>query len=171
MAEVKEEIRNKLEDRCKELEDENNKLTKHASGQATLQGAKHLIRDMIIPEETKLRTYLDFIHNKESATQEAKNHIQITKMDLNKRPMDAAEVAINFLNSLTKEDIRWGNFQDIILVITWAKILVHRHRHLNMVKAKWNFMHKQVDEFASFFNALVKRGIPFFWEEKGPMMS
>ena len=48
MAIIKEGIRKKLEERCKELEDKNDKLTKIASGQAALQGEKHLIWDMII---------------------------------------------------------------------------------------------------------------------------
>ena len=48
---------------------------------------------------------------------------------------------------------------------------MNKHRHLKMVEAKWNFMHKQVDEFALFFNPLVKRGLSFFWEEKGLMLS
>ena len=61
MADIKEGIRKKLEERCKELQDKNEKLTKNASGQVTLQGAKHLIWDMIIVEETNVRTYLDFI--------------------------------------------------------------------------------------------------------------
>ena len=78
---------------------------------------------------------------------------------------------INLLNDLTEEDIRWGNIQDRIVVITWANRVVHKHCHLKMVEAKWNFMHKKVDEYASFFDPLVKRGLPFFWEEKRPMMS
>ena len=30
-------------------------------------------------------------------------------------------------------------------------------------------MGKQSNEFATLFNPLVERGIPLFWEEKGPM--
>ena len=54
VADVKEGIRKKLEERCKELEDKNNKLTKLDSGQASLQGEKHLIWDMIIVEAIKI---------------------------------------------------------------------------------------------------------------------
>ena len=50
MADIKEGVRKKLEEHCKELEDKNDKLTKLASGQESLQGAKHLIWDMIIVE-------------------------------------------------------------------------------------------------------------------------
>ena len=40
-----------------------------------------------------------------------------------------------------------------------------------MVEVKWNFMRKQTDDFVEKFKPLVQRGLPFFWEEKGPMLS
>ena len=40
-----------------------------------------------------------------------------------------------------------------------------------MVEVKWNFMRKQADDFAEKFKPLVQRGLPFLWEEKGPMLS
>ena len=126
---------------------------------------------MIIAEATKLQPYLDFIQDKDDATQEAKNYIHMAKHDLNKRPLDTFEGAISFLKNLTEEDIRRGNIQDRILFIIWARRVVNKHCHLNMVEAKWNFMHKQVNEFPSLFNPLVKRGLPLFWEEKGLMLS
>ena len=61
MDELKEEMRNKLEEYCKELEDKNNKLKKKVSFLVSLQGKKHLIWDMIIAGEYKLWPYLDFI--------------------------------------------------------------------------------------------------------------
>ena len=95
----------------------------------------------------------------------------MAKQDLKKRPFDKIEGVIKFLKSLIEEDIRRGNIQDRIVVITWSRRVIHKHHHLNMVEAKWNFMHKKVNEFSLLFNPLVKRGIPFFWEEKGPMLS
>ena len=54
MAEKKERARNILEDKCRELVEKNNKLSKQVSVQATLQGAKHLIWDVLIAEAAKL---------------------------------------------------------------------------------------------------------------------
>ena len=68
MAEHKEKLRKTLEDQCKELEENKNKLTKQVSGQEALLGEKHLIWDMIIAEASKLWPYLDFIQDKEGAT-------------------------------------------------------------------------------------------------------
>ena len=79
MAELKEELIKKLEDHCKELEDNNNKLTKQVSGQASLQGEKHLIWDMIIVEANKLQPYLDFIQDKGCVTQEVEKYIHRAK--------------------------------------------------------------------------------------------
>ena len=66
MANVKEWLKNKVEERCKELEDKNDKLTKQVPGQAALIGTKHLIWDMIIVEATKVCPYLYFIQDKEN---------------------------------------------------------------------------------------------------------
>ena len=106
MADIKEGVRKKLEEHCKELEDKNDKLTKLASGQETLQGARNLIWDMIIVEPSKVQPYLDFIRDKESAIKVAKKHIYMTKLELSKRLLDTAQRAISFMNSLNEEDIK-----------------------------------------------------------------
>ena len=62
--EKREKERKTLEDKCKELVEKNNKLAKHVTGQAALQGEKNLIRDVLIVEETYIRPYLDFILEK-----------------------------------------------------------------------------------------------------------
>ena len=72
---------------------------------------------------------------------------------------------------MTNEDIRRGNIQNRIPTITWARRAVHKQRHLKMVEAKWNFIRKQADDFPALFKPLVQRGLPLFWEEKGPMLS
>ena len=40
--------RKKLEEKCKELVDKNNKLTEQVTGQSALQGAKHFIWDVLM---------------------------------------------------------------------------------------------------------------------------
>ena len=61
MVENKEKMRKMLEDKCKELVENNNKQTKQVPGQAALQGEKHIIWDVMITEASELRPYLDFI--------------------------------------------------------------------------------------------------------------
>ena len=62
-----------------------------------------------------------------------------------------------------------ANIQDRILVITCARKLVNKYHHLEMVQAKIDVMHHQIKGFIELFNPLFRRGLPFFWEEKGGM--
>ena len=60
MANVREDLKKKIEEHCTELERKNSELSKLVSGQETLIGAKHLIWDAIIVEANKVQTYLGF---------------------------------------------------------------------------------------------------------------
>ena len=110
---------------------------------------------MIILEANKVWPYFDFIQDKENTMQASKKHIQEVQFDLHKRPLDTAESTIKFLNNLTDEDIKQGNIWDRIPTITWARRVIHKHLHLKMVEEKWNFMHKQANDFAPMFRHLV----------------
>ena len=125
----------------------------------------------MITEAAKLQPYLDFICDKDITTQAARKYVHMGKQELNKRPMDTTNNAINFLNKLMEQDIRQANIQDRFLVITWARKVVNKHRHLEIVEAKVNCMHNQVKEFIIRFSPLFKRGIPFLQEENRPMLS
>ena len=61
----KEEERKLLGNKNKELLDKNEKLMEHLTGQLPMQGARHLLWDMLISEATKIRPYLNFIKDKE----------------------------------------------------------------------------------------------------------
>ena len=58
-ATKKEQERKALENKCKELVDKNKVI-----GQSVVQGAKHIIWDVLIEEAAKLTPYLDYIFNK-----------------------------------------------------------------------------------------------------------
>ena len=77
------------------MERKNNELSKLVLGQVALVGARHLIWDMIIEEEDKVHTYLDFIQYKENTIQASRKHIEEAQCDLQKRPLDAVESVIN----------------------------------------------------------------------------
>ena len=59
----------------------------------------------------------------------------------------------------------------MIYVITWAKKVVNQYHHLETVKAKIGIMEHEIKVFIEIFNPLVKMGLPFFWKEKGGMLS
>ena len=54
----KEEERKALENKYKKQQDKNDKLVKQLTGQFAIQGARHLIWDMIIAGDFKLIPYL-----------------------------------------------------------------------------------------------------------------
>ena len=68
-----------MEDKCKELVDKNNKLTKQVTGKSALQGAKHLIWDVLIAKAAKLKPYLDCILDKDIGTQASRKNVLMVK--------------------------------------------------------------------------------------------
>ena len=75
IADVRQDLKKKVDECWRELESKNNELSKLVSGQTSLIGENHLIWDEIIVESKKVWTYLDFIQDKESTVQETKKHI------------------------------------------------------------------------------------------------
>ena len=45
------------------------------------------------------------------------------------------------------------------------------YRMLDMVQAKINIIDPKVHDVIKLFKPLVRRGIPFFWEEMGPLLT
>ena len=56
-------------------------------------------------------------------------------------------------------------------MITWDRKVVNKHQHLDTVQAKINIMVHQLNLFRDKFDPLFKKGLPFFWEEKGSMLT
>ena len=109
MADVvlkKEEERKALENKNKELLDKNMKLIKKLSRQFPMQGAIHLIWDMIITEDVKIRSYLNYILEKEMVINAAKQSCTTIKEALNKNLVDTTKHTISFLNTLSEEYLR-----------------------------------------------------------------
>ena len=75
------------------------------------------------------------------------------------------------MNNLTQEDIKKANIQDRVFFITWERKVINKYHHVETIQAKVDVMHNRVKEFIQIFNPLFKRGLPFFWEEKGGMWS
>ena len=92
--------------------------------------ARHLLWDMIIIEETKLRSYLNYIKNKYMIINVARKSCITIKETLDRKPTDTARNTINFLNTLSKEDLRTMGIKDMIIVITWAKKVIGKHNHI-----------------------------------------
>ena len=59
---------------------------------------------------------------------------------LDKKPIDYAKNTIEFLNELTEDELKTANIKDIISIITWARKVVNKHQHLDLVEAKIDIM-------------------------------
>ena len=49
--------------------------------------------------------------------------------------------------------------------------MVRKHRMIDTVQAKIDIIDHKVKEVIKLFKQLVSRGIPFFWEEMGPLLT
>ena len=56
--------------------------------------------------------------------------------------------------------------KDRIAVITWARKVVGKHQHLDIVQAKIDIMQHQVKMFIELFTPLFKMGLLFFMGRK-----
>ena len=61
--------------------------------------------------------------------------------------------------------------RDKVVVVSWARRVIRKYRMMENVQAKINIINHRVKEVISLFNPLVNKGIPFFWEEKGPLLT
>ena len=94
-----------MAERCQELLEQNTKLNKQVTGKMALQGCWHMIWDKIISQADRFKPYLNFISDQEDSMEMAKKNISIVKGELHKTPVGVAESGVNFLSSLSKEQI------------------------------------------------------------------
>ena len=66
-----------------------------------MQGAKHLIWDTLSIEITKFRHYLNFIDGESALVNLAAKRLKLENLIMEKKPLNTAHNAVNFLNSLT----------------------------------------------------------------------
>ena len=109
-----------------------------------------------------MRPYLDYILVKEIVIQSAKQSVTVVEERLNKKPIEIANNTIGFLNGLTKDELKETNIKDIISIITWARKVVNKQKHMDTVQANIDIMTHQVKLFLDIFEPLFKKGLPLF---------
>ena len=90
---------------------------------------------------------------------------------LNKKPIDYAKNSIDFLNELTKDELKTPNIKDKISIITWDRKVVNKHQHLDTFQAKIDIKVHQLKLFRDMFDPQFKKGLLFFWKQKGAMLT
>ena len=108
-----------------------------------LQGARLMIWDKIILE-AQFRPYLEYIADQENALKVSRHNILIVKQGLNKKPMEVAQNAINILSTLSEDQVRRFDIQDIVVVISWARKVIGKYRMLDTLKVKVDIISHKV---------------------------
>ena len=72
----------------------------------------------------------------------SKQSVIVVKERLNKNPIDYAKNTIYFLNGLTEEELNIANIKYRISIITWARKVVNKQHHLDIIEAKMVFVFK-----------------------------
>ena len=85
--------------------------------------------------------------------------------------MEVAQNAINFLSTLLEDQVRRFDIRDRVVVISWSRKVIGKYKMLDTVEAKVDIISHKFKEVINLFTSLVSKGIPFFWEEKGPLLS
>ena len=62
--------------------------------------------------------------------------LTVAREKLNKKPVECAKNAIDFLNSLSEDDLNKSNAKDRISIMTWARKVINKYHHLDTVQAK-----------------------------------
>ena len=75
------------------------------------------------------------------------------------------------MNSLLEDDLKKANFKDRISIMTWARKVVSKYHHLDIVQENVDILAHQVKLFIDMFDPLFKKGLPFLWKEKGAMLN
>ena len=130
-----------------------------------------MIWDHIIIEADKFQPYLDFIEDQESTMVEAKKKFLTILGEIQKRPMATTKNSITSLSSLSDDSANRYGIQNRVAVVSRVRKVVTKHMMLETTWAKIEVIEHKVLEVIKLFKPLVSKGIPFFWEEKGPLLS
>ena len=174
---IKLELAKSIEEKNKSLNEKNqlqkkfNELRERNTRKVPLQGAKHLIWDTLSIEITKFRHYLNFISNESALVNLASRRLKLSNETMENKSLDTAHNAINFLNSLTYQDLQDIGIKDRVAIILWAKTFIGKHQLMKVVQEKAHRMSSQVKDFKTTFQKLFDDGLPSLWDDEGWLFS
>jgi len=99
------EEKNKVWNEKSQLQKKFNELKERNTGKAPLQGAKHLILDTLSIEITKFRHYLNFVDDESALVNLAAQRLKLANETMEKKSLNTAHNVVNFLNSLTYQNL------------------------------------------------------------------
>ena len=63
---------------------------------------------------------------------------------------------------MSEDDLNKSNVKYRISIMTWARKVIKKYYHLDIVQAKVDILAHQVKLFIDMFDPLFKKGLPFF---------
>ena len=132
------EEKNKAWNEKSQLQKKFNELKERNTGKYPLQGAKHLIWDTLSVEITKFRHYLNFIDDESALVNLAAQRLKLANETMEKKSLNTAHNAVNFLNSLTYQNLQDIGIKDRVAIVLWAKKFINKHQLMKVVQDKAN---------------------------------
>ena len=90
---------------------------------------------------------------------------------MEKKPLNTAHNAFNFLNSLTYQKLQDIGIKDRVAIVLWEKTFINKHQLMKAVQDKDNTMSSQIKDFRLAFKDLFEDGLPSFWDDEGRLFS
>ena len=132
-----------------------NEFNEKVIGKTPLQGAKHIIWDTLAIEITKFRPYLNYVNDKKLIVDMAFQRFKMVNENLDKKPLDTTQNTINFLNTLTYEDMQEMGIKDSLAIILWARKFINKNNLVKVVQEKANQMLLQIKDFKQIFTTIL----------------
>ena len=126
-----------------------------------------MIWDTLYVEITKFRHYLNFISDESALVNLAAQRLKLANETMEKKSLNTTHNAVNFLNSLTYQNLQDIGIKYRVAIILWAKKFINKHQLMKVVQDKENQMSSQIKDFRLHFKDLFDDGLPSFWDDKG----
>ena len=122
-------------------------------------------------EITKFRHYLNFIDDESALVNLATQRLKLANETMEKKPLNIAHNALNFLNSLTYQNLQDIGIKERVAIVLWAKKFINKHQLMKVVQDKANKMSSQIKYSRLAFKDLFDDGLPSFWDDEGRLFS
>jgi hypothetical protein len=139
-----------------------NKIKTRLNGKMLLQGAKHVIWDMIAAEVAKFRSYLNFINDKDNMVAIAQNKCDVVNEVIEKNPLEWTQNVIYLLNAIPTVDIQTIGVKYKTALIISARRIIAKNNLLRSVQNKSMQMDLSIQEFKYAFEQFFAKGLPSF---------
>ena len=90
---------------------------------------------------------------------------------MEKKPLNTAQNALYFLNSLTYKKLQEIGIKDRVAIVLWSKKFIKKHQLIKVVQDKSNAMSSQINDFKRAFKELFEDDLPSFWDNEGRLFS